>query len=174
VSVALALAVMVLFDGLLAGFRAAAGRSGRLDNRVYYTGAMMRALGWSAVVVVLHAGLVAALVVTSASPSETWVHFVAEGATLVHVFGVFATLVLLAFGFYFAPFADFRVLTNVVVFGPLTLARTLVIVAGLGVVVVRNPDARTAIAAASAAVSMIGLERFLARRYEGAWRALVR
>src|SRR5690606_19462285 len=46
-SVAAALGVLALVDCMLAGFRAAAGRDGRLRKARYYVGAVARAAAWA-------------------------------------------------------------------------------------------------------------------------------
>jgi hypothetical protein len=73
--------------------------------------------------------------------------------------------VLAAFALYLAPFDDVRVLANVLVFGPLTLARRWVIVAGLVYAVLRVPDVRVAVMACCAGTTMLSFEPLLRRRY---------
>ena len=74
---------------------------------------------------------------------------------------------------YFAPVGDFRVLTNVIVFGPLSLLRRLVMVGGLVAAVVRVPDVRVAVMALSAGIAMLAFEPLLERAYSEQWRALL-
>jgi hypothetical protein len=89
------------------------------------------------------------------------------------VFGTFASAILLAFSFYFAPIGDFRALANVLVFGPLTLARPFVIVGGLAYAVYSTWDARVAIIAVVAGVSILSFESVVSRPYARAWRDLL-
>ena len=173
-TIAVALAVLVLADCFLCGFRAAAGTEGRLDKRGYYREALLRALGWGTVVVAAHVLLVAALVASSPAPGIAWSAFVEAGRVCVWIFGAFATTVLATFAIYFAPVGDFRVLTSVMVFGPLTLARPCEILGGLVAAVAFVPDIRVGIAATVAAVTMLSFQRLIGRRYKDRWRALLR
>jgi hypothetical protein len=171
-TIALALAVLALTDCLLCGHRAATGTEGRLDKRAYYREAALRALGGGIVVVGAHAILVTVLVVSSSDPG-TWSAFLDAGTICVWVYGAFATAIFGAFAFYFAPIGDFRVLTNVIVFGPLTLARPYVIAGGLAAAVVHVPDARVAMVAVSAGISMLSFQRIMDRRYVDRWRRVL-
>lgn len=172
-SVALALGILAWVDCMLCGFRMAAGRNGRLEKHGYYTRAVARAAGFGAVLVALHVGLVAVLCATASDPSGAWASFVEAARPLVVVYGAFATVIFIAFGFYFAPIGDFRVLTNVIVFGPLTLVRPAVMAFGLALAVWRVPEWRVAVVAISAAGFMLSFERVLGRRYMQLWRRLI-
>jgi hypothetical protein len=165
-SIAIALAVLAFTDCLLCGFRMAAGRNGMLGKRAYYTRAVARAAGWGALLVASHVALVVAL--------GGWDLFLEAGRVLVWVYATFASAIFLAFGFYFAPIGDFRVMTNVIVFGPLTLARRGVIAGAMALAVWRVPDSRVALVAVTATISMLAFEPLLGRRYAHEWRRLVK
>lgn len=169
-TVAIALAILAFVDCTLCGFRMAAGRNGLLEKRVYYARAVCRAALAGALVVGLHAALVFAL---STGAPEAWSAFVEAGRLLVLVYGIFAATIMLAFGFYFAPIGDFRVLTNVIVFGPLTLARRAVIVGGMVAASWRVADPRVTAVAASATLAMLAFEPLLGRAYADRWRRLL-
>jgi hypothetical protein len=170
---AVALAVLALADCVLCGFRGAAGTEGRLDKRIYYREAVLRAFGGGVVLVGAHALLVAVLVLSSGDPQLVWSSFLAAGRVCVWVYGLFATTIFTAFAFFFAPVGDFRVLTNVVVFGPLTVARPYVMAGGLLAAVAFVPDLRVGIVAASAAVTMLSFQSVVSRRYADRWRRLL-
>jgi hypothetical protein len=173
VTTAILLAVLVLVDCTLAGFRAAAGRDGRLEKRDYYGREVLRAAGFGALLLLAHVALAGALVATAADPSAAWAELVLAARLPVVVYGIFATTIFLAFGFYFAPIGDFRVLANVLVFGPLTLVRRPVIVLGMALAVLRVPSARVAVLAAVAAISMCLFEGLVGRRNTKRWKDLV-
>ncbi len=171
--VAIALAVLAFTDCMLSGFRMAAGRNGSLDKRGYYLTAVGRAAAWGAMVVVTHTALTGLLCATASNPTATWSAFLEAGRILVVVYAVFATAIFVAFGFYFAPIGDFRVLTNVIVFGPLTLTRRAVVVGAMIFAVWRSPEWRVALVAASSTIAMTLFEPILGRRYANQWRELV-
>jgi hypothetical protein len=164
VTTALALSALAFFDCLLAGFRAAAGRDGRLDKRAYYVSAVARAGGWGLLLIGANALVAAALCFAAPDPTAAFGSLVSAGRLLVGLYGAFAAAVLAAFALYLAPVADLRVLANVLVFGPLTLARSWVIAGGLLYVALRVPDLRVAMMAASAGASTLAFEGFLRRR----------
>ncbi len=89
------------------------------------------------------------------------------GVRCVEVFGAFATLTLIAILFWFAPLRELRIVPTLVVLGPLTLLRPLVIVGGLLLAVAGSPNWRVWLAGIAAGVSMIGIEHVLGRGYRG-------
>jgi hypothetical protein len=170
---AILLGLLAFVDCVMSGFRMAAGRNGLLAKRSYYLRAVARAAFFGAVLVALHVALVAIFCWTSPDPAAAWAVFLEAARPLVWIFGVFASLIFGAFAFYFAPIGDFRVLTNVIVFGPLTLARRLVVLGGLLFAVVMVKDARVGVVAVCAAISMSAFEPVMSLRYRDQWRALV-
>jgi hypothetical protein len=158
------LAVLVVIDCALAGFRAAAGRYGSLDKRRYYYRAVAR--GATAGVVLV------ALFGVAVHLASAWTAGTAAATTLVWIYGTYATVVLVAFGFYFAPIGPYRVLTSVIVFGPLTLVRRSVIVAGLAVVVFGHHPMVVRGLAIAAGAALLAVEPWLGRRYASLWRQL--
>jgi hypothetical protein len=149
-----------MFDAILTGWRAAAGRDGRIDKRTYQRAALRRGAGAGAIVLASNGALVAALVASG----EPWATFDGAGAICVWVFGAFATLVLAAMAFWYSPIPETRLLATILVLGPLTLARPFVIAGGLAAAAA-HAGGRAWIAAAVAALSMLCLERVLGRAY---------
>lgn len=168
-----ALSALALFDVLLSGTRAAAGRDGRIAKPPYYRAAAVRSLGAGVLVIAANALLVAALVATAPEPTAAWARMLDAGRRCVEVFAAFATLTLLAILFWFAPIRELRIVPTLVVLGPLTLIRPLVVVGGLGYAVLGSTDWRGWVAAVAAGTSMIGIEFVLGRAYRERWRRLV-
>jgi hypothetical protein len=168
-----ALVVLAIFDVLLSGIRAAAGRDGRIAKPPYYRAAVVRSAVAGIVVVGVNAGLVAALVATSPDPSAAWQQLLHAGVRCVEVFGAFASLTLVAILFWFAPVRELRIVPTLVVLGPLTLTRPLVIVGGLLFAVAGSSDWRVWLTGIVAGASMIGIEPVLGRGYTDRWRRLV-
>jgi hypothetical protein len=170
VTYALLLAVLAAFDLTLAGFRAAAGRDGRIHKKQLLRGAMLRGALGGLVLVAAHAVIAGVLVATG--DASTWPAFVAAARDAVIVFGVFATSTALALAFWFAPMQELRLIPTLVVLGPLTLLRPLVIVGGLAWAAVRSSEPRVWILAAIAGIFMLSAERLLGRPYRERWRRL--
>lgn len=175
--VAFLLALLVLTDGVLCGFRASAGREGRLDKWAFYRASALRGLAAGAVVLVASAALAAALVLGAEDRASAWATLVRAGLGATTIFAAYASAIFAAFAFFFAPIGDFRVLTNVLVFGPFTLARPYVIVAGLVVGVLRvRADAeawRVAVLAVAAGTAMLLFQRAMDRSYADRWKRLL-
>lgn len=171
--IAALLAGLGLTDCVLCGFRASIGREGRLDKRHFYRQAALRSFGAGLVVIAAHAILVAVLVATARDADGVWQSFVTAGRVAVIVYASYAAAVFLAFGFFFAPIGDFRVLTNVIVFGPFTLARPWVIAGGLVASVFAAPDPRVILTALSAGVAFLSFQRMIDRPYAHRWRRLI-
>ena len=172
-TVALLLAVLALFDCALAGFRAAAGRQGMIDKRAYFRGAIVSGLLGGVAIVACNAALTAVLVKTAHAPQATWSQLVDAGTTCIWFFGALATATLAAMALWFSPTAEVQLLATVIVLGPFTLIRPLVIAAGLAVAAVQTGEVRVGIIAAVAGVTMLGFEHVLGRRYASQWRQLV-
>ena len=168
-----ALATLVFFDALLAAFRAAAGRDGRIAKRDYYRRALARGAVAGALIVGAHSAFAGVLVASTADPATAWQDLLRAGRDLVAIFGAFATLTIIAIAFWFAPSRELRLLPTLLVLGPLTLVRPLVIVGGLAFAAIRTPTPRVCIAAFAAAASMLTLEHLLARRHASQWRSLI-
>jgi hypothetical protein len=167
------LAALAVLDLAVCGFRAAAGREGRLDKTAFYAAAVLRAglLGLAAVGSL--AGLAALLVATSPDAAATWAAGVAAADGMLDVYLVYAVLVLAALALYLLPIGDFRTLTTVIVLGPMTLVRPAVIVAGLVLGAARAGDGRVAVVVAAAGVTMLLFERLIGRRDATRWRRLL-
>ncbi len=167
------LALLALFDALLAGFRAAAGRDGRIEKTSYFRIALGRTALAGLAMLAINIGIVAALVLTAGDPDATWAELLRAGNLAIWIFGSFATITIAAFAFWFSPIPEYRLLSSIIVLGPLTLARPLVIAGGLGISASRSSEPRVWIAAAVAAITMLAFEHVVGRLHTGHWRRLV-
>src|SRR5262249_41343378 len=112
-----------IVDGGFAGFRASAGRSGRVFKDAYYRAAIRGGMR-AGVMLGLFVALVAAVVMLSSEWPRARVEELA-GCTerLLMVLGGYATLVLIALGVWSTAEADVRTLASVIILGPFTLIR---------------------------------------------------
>lgn len=153
--------VLAVTDWAFAGYRHAAGRDGRIEKGAYYRRAV-------AVAVLLgHApiAMVAGAVLILCAAGAEWSAFVAAGTAMVWVYGVYAAIVLLAFVPYLFGHLEIRTLATVSVFGPLTLLRPAVIVAGAVLATWTVREVSVAVAAALAVACHLLAEPPLARMY---------
>lgn len=170
---AVLLSILVLFDAGLAGFRAAAGRDGRIAKGPYFRMAVARSFGGALGVLAFNAAVVALLVVTASSTETAWATLTHAAELCVWIFGVFATVTLAAFALWFSPIEEYRLLSTVIVLGPLTLIRPLIIVGGLAAVCIAIPDVRVIVTAVIAGATMLAFEHLVGRTYAERWRRLV-
>lgn len=152
------LALLVVVDGTLCGFRAAAGRNPKLFLQSYYLASLGRGAGLSLVVLAVFGG--AALLVRPWSPEGFGALLVAADA-MVQVYGVYAVVTLSALGLYVIGHFDLGVLATVLVLGPFTLARPFVIIAGAAWAAGSAPHPLSVALCVMSAVVMVSFERLL-------------
>ncbi len=165
ITVPLALSGIALIDGAFAGFRAATGRSGMINKRVYYIVAARR--GFLAAATML--GLVAAVLLTdlvfAARPSVCYASLVRAGSGLLVVIGPFAAVVIVSLiGYTTLPRrpATFLILLGL---GPLTLLRPLIVVVACAVGVWLAHDIDAALGVIQAGIGVLAVEPFVHRRW---------
>ncbi len=126
-----ALIGLSLLDHGFAGYRAAAGRDGRIFKGRFYVRAVRGGIAQGWVVVALLAGLAGAVLLAAAEPGVLYADMQQAGVRLACVVGVYAVVVVTAFLPYFFGGIELRTLATVSVFGPLTLLRPAVVVAAV-------------------------------------------
>jgi hypothetical protein len=117
---------LAVVDGGFAGFRAAAGRDGRIFKEAYYRAAIRRGLRLGFGVTVLAGAAIALWLLASGA---TLTELVPSAQVMLAVLGGYAALVLLALGVWSTAEADLRTLASVAILGPFTMMRPWVIVA---------------------------------------------
>jgi hypothetical protein len=166
------LALLVVFDALMQGFRAAAGRDGRIGKRAYYRAAFARAALGALVLLAINAAVIAILVESAPDPASTWRAMLDAAARADVFFAGFAALTLVSIAFWLSPIHELRIVPTLVVLGPFTLLRPLVIIVGLAVAAAPF-GARIWIGASVAGATLLALEHVLGLRHRERWRALV-
>ena len=127
----LALYVLALLDGLLCGIRTSMGRCPLIRKRGYYTRALLHGIAGAQVVSML---ALAALLLTGAFSSRRdalRADLEASAGRMLWVFLPYAALVLFNLALRLVPSTDIRSATNVLMLGPLTAIRPLVMIAGV-------------------------------------------
>ncbi len=152
------LGALAVVDGAFAGFRAAAGRSGLLDKRTWYREAMARGAAYGAFAALAMAALLVAL-----APADAEV--AARRALAVYL--PYAAVLALAGIARRVEHVDVRSIASLLVFGPFTLLRPLVLIAGILAAAI--PGSRAVALLGVAAILLmnaveIALDRHYARR----------
>lgn len=160
-SVAIIIASLAALDIMMCGFRAAAGRDGRIDKRGYYRAAYARAAAFAVGVIALCSFVAWLLVETAPDPELAWHRLVHAGTFAAVVFGGFAAVTLAALALWLAPIPEVRVLATVTVLGPLTLVRSLVIGGGLIGASIVSPHPRVWVMAGVGAIAILAAEPVL-------------
>ena len=153
------LGTLVFIDGTLCGFRAAAGRNPRIFLWGYYGASMRRGAVCS--VLTISAFLAAGLCVRAFGGEPAWTSLGEAAEKLVLVYGMFATLVLTSLGLYLSSSFDFGVLASVLVLGPFTLIRPLVIIAGALWAAATSATVSAAVLTVCGAMVMVLFERLM-------------
>jgi hypothetical protein len=165
-----AAALLALTDAGFAGFRDAAGRDGRVFKGEFYRRAIRRGLKSGAALVAASAIWIACWLLSSSVWRLALAH--AAGAlqpALLLALG-YAALVLVALAVWAVAEADLRSLASVVVLGPFTLLRPLVIVAMAALCLRSAGDARTALALSVPCLAQLALQPWLGRSWRGGAR----
>jgi hypothetical protein len=121
----IALAILVAIDGAGSGFRAAAGRSARIDKLGWYARAMARGVACSIAVMAL--ALVFAWWVADA---EFWASSASIAWRCATIYGLVGAPVIALLIMRMIPSVDLRSISSTLVFGPLTALRPIIVVIG--------------------------------------------
>jgi hypothetical protein len=153
--------VLAALDALFSGISAASGRNALIRKRAYFARAMLYGFAWGqaaccAALVILYAA--AAL---AAERDEAIEEMASVGRRMAVVYSVYAAVVLVTFAIRAIPSVDVRSMTSVVVFGPLTLVRPAVIVAGVAWGLALAPGPGVVVAALLIAGMMVPFRAWL-------------
>lgn len=163
--VPMVLASVALVDGVMAGFRAATGRNGRIRKRGYYVVAMRRGLGAGAAVLGCLALVLVVVLATAPDPAARYTDLTHAGTTMLWVIGPYAAIVVASLlGYALLPRrpATFVILLGL---GPLTLIRPWVTIAAGLTAAWTAPNPLTAGCAVLAATSVLAVEPWVHYRW---------
>lgn len=133
--------LLATIDSAFIGYREAAGRNALIDKRAYYRHALIRGalVGQVAVLIV---GLITAVVLASANDAGAlFSKMESVGARMLTVYVPYAVILVITFLVRAFPSVDIRSITSVLIFGPFTFIRPIVVLAGAvwGVVAAPGP-----------------------------------
>jgi hypothetical protein len=135
--------LLATLDAAFAGYREAAGRNALINKRSYYVRAMLRAALFGQLAVAITGGIILVLLSRSDDPQLLLADLNNVGIHMLFTYVWYALLIILAFLVRLMPSVDFRSITSTVVFGPLTLVRPVVAVAGIAWGVIAAPRIET-------------------------------
>jgi len=149
--------LLATIDSAFIGYREAGGGNALIDKRAYYRHALVRGalLGQVAVLIV---GVITALVlVTSNDAAALFSKMESVGARMLTVYVPYAVILLITFLIRTVPSVDIRSITSVLIFGPFTFIRPIVVLAGAVWGVVAVPGAITIALTVLIVCLMLGL-----------------
>jgi hypothetical protein len=129
--IALLLWALATLDAAFIGYREAAGRSALINKGAYYRHAMLRGALFGQIAVGITGVAIAVMLIYSPEPLELVHTLQAAGARMLTVYIPYALIILITFAVRVAPSVDLRSITSVVIFGPFTLIRPVVVVFGV-------------------------------------------
>ena len=150
--------LLATVDSAFIGYRDAAGRSALIDKRHYYRRALLRGALMGQIAVAI-AGVVAIGLLAAAPQPARLFDTLENVATRMLVIYVPYALILIATFFVRAiPSVDIRSITSVLVFGPFTLIRPLVVLAGAIWGLIAAPTASVTLLLSLVVIFMLGME----------------
>jgi hypothetical protein len=175
---ALSLCLLALLDGLLTGFRAAAGQNGHVHKGRYYLRAQALGGGLALALPGVAAALAFGLLAISPAQAQLWSDFEAAGAVAMRVFAVYGAVAMAALGVYLAAAfmmrsIEVRTAATVIILGPFTLVRPWVILGGLLLAIGSRPRWEVAALCALLGATALAMEPLLRRMYRPRVSALL-
>jgi hypothetical protein len=147
--------VLAILDTMFSGICAASGRNALIDKRRYYVRSMLYGFAWGQAACIVALLILYAVAAISDDPDRTILEMIAVGQRMATVYAIYAIIVLATFAVRAIPSVDVRSITSVVGFGPLTLIRPAVILAGLAWGLALMPSLPVAVAVTLIAMMMI-------------------
>jgi len=162
--------VLATLDAAMSGYRAAGGRNALIRKGGYQARAQVRGVVWGQACVLAVAAVVALVLVTNARPAALAADLLLACRRLLAVYVPYSLVFVLALALRAVPSVDVRSTLNVLVFGPFTLLRPFVGLAGVARAFAGVPRWQVAGVGLFGVGAMLGLEWALNRWYARATR----
>lgn len=159
--IAVLLWLLATVDSAFIGYREAAGRNALIEKRAYYRHALLRGALFGQLAVLIVGVITALALVGSSNASELFSSIELVGARMLTVYLPYALIIMLTFCIRALPSVDIRSITSVLIFGPFTFIRPIVVLAGAVWGVVAAPGAITIALTLLIVILMLGLEAAL-------------
>ena len=122
--------LLATVDSTFIGYREAAGRNALIDKRGYFRRAMIRGALWGQIAVAIVGLAAAAMLATTTQPARLFDTLDLVAARMLMIYVPYAVVLIITFLVRAVPSVDIRSITSVLVFGPFTLIRPLIVLAG--------------------------------------------
>ena len=153
--------LLATVDSAFIGYREAAGRNALIDKRAYFRHALIRGalFGQLAVLIVGVTTVIVLISVRDAGFLFSDLELI--GARMLMVYVPYAVILLITFCVRAIPSVDIRSITSVLIFGPFTFIRPLIVLVGAVWGVLAAPGAITIALTVLIVILMLGLGRVL-------------
>ena len=153
--------LLATVDSAFIGYREAAGRNALIDKRAYFRHALIRGalFGQLAVLIVGVTTVIVLISVRDAGFLFSDLELI--GARMLMVYVPYAVILLITFCVRAIPSVDIRSITSVLIFGPFTFIRPVVVLVGAVLGVLAAPSAITIALTVLIVTLMLGLGSFL-------------
>lgn len=159
--IAFLLWLLATIDAAFVGYREAAGRNALIDKKKYYLKAMLRGAIFGQIAVLISLAVILILLALSNEPAQFLEDLQNAGKRMLFVYIPFALIILAAFVIRLYPSVDIKSITSTVIFGPFTLLRPIVAVAGIIYGFINAPTIPVIFLSLIVLILMLGLEKFL-------------
>jgi hypothetical protein len=150
--------LLATVDSAFIGYREAAGRNALIQKRAYFRHALIRGALFGQLAVLIVGVITATVLATASDPGALFSKFETVGARMLTVYIPYALILLITFCIRAVPSVDIRSITSVLIFGPFTFIRPLVVLAGAVWGIVAAPGSITIAITVLIVILMLGLE----------------
>lgn len=149
--------LLATIDSAFIGYREAAGRNALIDKRAYFRHALIRGALVGQVAVLIVGVITVVLLASSTDAGALFSNLEMVGARMLMVYVPYALILLSTFLVRAVPSVDIKSITSVLIFGPFTFIRPIVVLAGAVWGVVAAPGAITIALTVLIVCLMLGL-----------------
>jgi len=149
--------LLATIDSAFIGYREAAGRNALIDKRAYYRRALIRGAVVGQVAVLIVGVITVVVLVSSNDAGALFSKMEMVGIRMLTVYVPYAAILLITFVIREFPSVDIRSITSVLIFGPFTFIRPMVVLAGAVWGIVAVPGAITIALTVLIVCLMLGL-----------------
>ena len=129
-----------------------------IQKRAYFRHALIRGALFGQLAVLIVGVITAIVLATASDPGALFSKFETVGARMLTVYIPYALILLITFCIRAVPSVDIRSITSVLIFGPFTFIRPLVVLAGAVWGIVAAPGSITIAITVLIVILMLGLE----------------
>src|SRR5262245_56124870 len=149
--------LLATIDSAFIGYREAAGRNALIDKRAYFRRALIRGALVGQVAVLVVGVITAVVLISSNDAGALFSKMESVGTRMLTVYVPYALVLLITFLIRAIPSVDIRSITSVLIFGPFTFIRPVVVLSGAVWGVVAAPGVITIAITVLIVCLMLGL-----------------